>query len=231
MLEKLSAINKIAKLQSQSNNTKTFNANLPILLKVLAKNKGDEYLLKLGNATIQTKSPIALEVGKTYWANMHKNSAGQIVLHNLTLQPLFVSHLKDMPLKLSFEDLALLQHDPKAFVAELKDFLLTQLSCAQSRDEFSQLSSLIFSLQQGVISLVISDEGKEHLIQIAPKSQYIDFYAVFPHLGPIDGRIYTQDNAKNKGIVAQFGVMNEKIQKILQDHAELLGFENVTIPQ
>ncbi len=153
-LQNLSPLSKLAKLDSSAlkENPKNFNATLPVLLKVLAQTKGDMYLLRLGNTTIQTRSAFSLDIGKSYWANMQKNSAGQIVLSNLFAQPNFVDKLKNIPLKLSFSDLDTLSQNPKLFISEYKDFLLSQLANAQHKDEFKEISSLIFSLKQGVVS-------------------------------------------------------------------------------
>ena len=104
-------ITNLAKLDSVLNagnlsNPKHFNASLPVLLKVLAQSKNGEYLLQLGRSQISTKSAIKLEIGKTYWANMQKNAANQIVLNNLIKNPKIMENLKNSPLKFSLHDLA-----------------------------------------------------------------------------------------------------------------------------
>ncbi len=241
MLQKLNQIDKAAKTSLGTSSTqqspKHFNASLPVLLKVLAKTQGNNYLLKLGNTTITTQSNIPLQIGKTYWANMQQNQAGQIILNRLIAQPSFEEHLKYMPLKLTFGDLAHLAKDPKAFVNELKEFLLTHLSTLSHKEDFKELSMLAISLTQGVLSLVITDEDKDHLIQIAPKKQReaLDFYAIFPRLGPIQGSIFNDKatvpdkTSQEVCLCADLWVMNEQVQTLLEANSKTLGFERIRI--
>lgn len=247
MLNKLSQIDKSAKSMMSATNAlnhqsskghaqaKHFNASLPVLLKVIAKSQGNNYLLKLGNTTIQTQSQRALQVGKTYWANMQQNAAGQIVLNKLIAKPDFSENLKSMPLKLAMKDLDLLAKDYKAFGNELKEFLLQNLGNVAHKEDFSQLSMMALSLAQGVLSLVVNEDGEDKLLQIAPKKQSVDFYAIFPRLGPVQGQIYTKkeaqdDNKAPKSLVcADICVMNERVKELLESHAKELGLDEVQI--
>lgn len=239
MLNKLSQIDKLAspKLVSapESKHAKHFNSNLPILLKVLAKSQGNSYLLKLGNTTLQTTSHTKLEVGKSYWANMQSNHAGQIVISKLVKKPDIDELVKNMPLKLSAQDLSLLATNPKAFTHELKDFLLSQLANAAHKEDFRELAFLTLSLAQGVLSLVVSEDGKDQLLQLAPKKSRdaLEFYAIFPQLGPISGSIWQEPSPKDTKngvkLCAQLAVMNERVQEILQEHSDELGLDSVQI--
>lgn len=246
MLHKLSQIDKLAATKS-ANPSKTsghapkhFNANLPVLLNVLAKAQGNSYLLKLGNTTIQTQAHAPLQVGKSYWANMQKNAAGQIIINNLVQKPTIDSALKHMPLKLGMEDLRHVASEPKAFMQELKEFLLAQLSTTTSQQDFKELSLLALSLTQGVLSLVVHEDGHDHLIQIAAtKSNTLDFYAIFPRLGPISGQIWQEitPNKSNqqarlmsqshlgaqKQTRAHLNVMNDRVKELLLAHSDELG--------
>lgn len=236
-------ITNLAKLDSALNagnlsNPKHFNASLPVLLKVLAQSKNGEYLLQLGRSQISTKSAIKLEIGKTYWANMQKNAANQIVLNNLIKNPKIMENLKNSPLKFSLHDLEQLQKNPKEFINELKEFLLKEIALCENQKDFSELARGLLSLSYGVLSLVISDENKEHLLQIAPKKshkQEVEFYGIFPALGPIKG-LFSQisnaqesKNAQSKDfsqcLLAQFWVMSEKIATLLKKHKDDLGLD------
>ena len=226
MFDGIKSIDKLAKSQL-SNAQTTFNASLPVLLKVLAKTKGDTYLLRLGNTKITTKSTIALKVNGIYWANMQKNAAGQIILSSLTPQPDFIQNLKNAPLQLGFEDLNHLIQNPKAFIEEFRDFLLHQLASTTHKEEFHQLSLLLFSLQHSVLSLIITDQNKQYITQMRPnhKKQSLEFYAIFPHLGAIDGEIYKQEN----GLQATLNVMNHYVKSILEAHKSKLALESLII--
>lgn len=260
MLHKLSHIDKLAaanapnsaagSTKSSAHAPKHFNANLPVLLNVLAKAQGNNYLLKLGNTTIQTQAHAPLQVGKSYWANMQKNAAGQIIISNLVQKPEIDSALKNMPLKLGMGDLRHLASDPKAFVQELKEFLLSQLANTASSSDFKELSLLALSLSQGVLSLVVHEDGHDHLMQISHKSarNKLEFYAIFPRLGPISGQIWQEiskqetpkqvmPTAMQAGILqkqgaaragvsricAHLSVMNDRVKELLLEHELELG--------
>lgn len=239
----------LAKLDSaliSQKGAKHFNASLPVLLKVLSQSKNGEYLLQLGRTQIATNSAIKLEIGKSYWANMQKNAANQIVLNNLIKNPKIMENLKNSPLKLSLNDLAELQKNPKDFINELKEFLLKEIALSENPKDFGELAKSLLSLSQGVLSLVITDEGKEHLLQIAQKKSrknQVEFYGIFPSLGPIRG-VFSDCSENNKSrdevekksegdknlhssdkLLGQLWVMSEKIAQLLHKHREDLGVE------
>ncbi|MGX2972516.1 hypothetical protein [Helicobacter sp. T3_23-1059] len=244
-LNPLQTLSNLAKLDSalnagNSSNPKHFNASLPVLLKVLAQSKNGEYLLQLGRSQIATNSAIKLEIGKSYWANMQKNEANQIILSNLIKNPKIMENLQNSPLKFSLSDLAELQKNPKDFINELKEFLLKELALCENKKDFSELSKSLLCLSQGVLSLVISDENKEHLLQMTTKKsrkQEVHFYGIFPSLGPIKGifsvlsnfsqmpkskKINSKDSS-DSNLLAQFWVMSEKIATLLKKHKSDLG--------
>lgn len=225
---------KLDSALSTQKGAKHFNASLPVLLKVLSQSKNGEYLLQLGRTQIATKSAIKLEIGRSYWANMQKNAANQIVLNNLIKNPKIMESLKNSPLKLSLNDLAELQKNPKDFINELKEFLLKEIVSSENPKDFSELAKSLLSLSQGVLSLIISDEGKEHLLQIAQKKSrknQVEFYGIFPSLGPIKG-VFSDCSEEgsevlesNDKLLAQLWVMSEKVALALQKHREDLGVE------
>lgn len=224
MINSLNALNNLSKLDSsfKDSSPKQFNATLPILLKVLAKTKGDTYLLKLGSQNIETKSNLKLEIGKNYWSNMSKNAAGQIILNNLKAAPNLINFTNSANLKFELSDLNILSNNAKEFNNEFKEFLLNTLSNATSKEEFKEISFLLMSLKEGVLTLNVNKDGKNHLIQIKKqKKQALDFYVIFPHLGEISGVIFL-DSKDNLDAIMY--VMNEKVKHILESNADKLGF-------
>ena len=85
MIQKLQKLSHLLKNSQQT--PATYNASLPILIRVIQKLKGDMYLLQIGAQQMQTKSHKALIVGERYWGEMGRSSLGHITLHNLILQP------------------------------------------------------------------------------------------------------------------------------------------------
>lgn len=232
MLEHIRSLTQLSKIGGEIKNVTEFNGTLPILLKVLSKAKNGEYLLKMGNTTIETKSHKELLVGQKYWANMSKSSVGAIVLSNLVRPPKMLEMIEKSPLKFDTQDLDKIFKDFKSDTfTEFKDFLLDKLPLAQSRIEFLNLGNLLLSLHNGVLSLVISDGQKDGLLQTRKgrnKKQSLEFYALYPHLGAIRGRVYLAED----GIGVEIWVLYESVKKLLEANKDKLkGFDNVEIYQ
>lgn len=232
MLEHIRSLANLSKIGGEIKNITEFNGTLPILLKVLSKSKNGQYLLKMGNTTIETKSHKELFVGQKYWANMSKSSVGAIVLSNLIRPPKMLEMIEKSPLKFDTQDLDKIFKDFKSdTLNELKDFLLDRLPLAQSRVEFLNLGNLLLSLHNGVVSLVISDGQKDGLLQIKKgknKKQSLEFYALYPHLGAIRGRVYLVED----GVSVEIWVLYESVKKLLEANKDKLkGFDNIEIYQ
>ncbi|WP_120944583.1 MULTISPECIES: hypothetical protein [Helicobacter] len=226
MLNPISALLSLNQLQELlKDQPKQFNATLPILLKVLEKKGAQKYLLQLGNQIVETKSQKPLSIGQNYWALMQKSSVGAIQLSKLTPQPKIIEQLKDAPLKLEIKDLPSLlgQEDFKGY----KDMLVQHFSHATTKQDFLLLGNLLLSLQHQVASFVIQDRHKQALVQFKKgKQQRLDFYALYPHLGPLQGSILFHD----PGLSLHLGVAYESVQHLLLAHQHTLkGFESVLI--
>lgn len=81
-------LQKLSQVLAQSATSKaSYNASLPMLIRVVSKLKGDLYLLQVGTQKIQTRSHKELFIGERYWGEMGKSTLGHIVLRNLVHQP------------------------------------------------------------------------------------------------------------------------------------------------
>ncbi|MDO7253009.1 hypothetical protein [Helicobacter cappadocius] len=232
MLEHVKSLAQLSKVGTEIKNITEFNATLPILLKVLSKAKNGEFLLKMGNTTITTKSQKELLVGQKYWANMSKSSVGAIILSNLVRPPKMLEMIEKSPLKFSIQDLDKIFKESKLeSFGEYKDFLLDKLLLAQNRSEFLNLGNLLLSLHNEVVSLVISDEHKDGLVQVKKsknKKQSLEFYALYPHLGALNGRVYLLED----GVGLEIWVLYESVKKILEANKDKLkGFQSIAIYQ
>lgn len=232
MLEHIRSLAQLSKIGGELKNITEFNGTLPILLKVLSKAKNGQYLLKMGNTTIETKSQKELLLGQKYWANMSKSSVGAIVLSNLVRPPKMLEMIEKSPLKFDTQDLDKIFRDFKSdTLSEFKDFLLDKLPLAQSKMEFLNLGNLLLSLHNGVVSLVISDGAKDGFLQLKKsrnKKQSLDFYAIYAHLGTIKGRVYLLEG----GVGVEIGVLYQSVKKLLENNKDKLkGFESIEIYQ
>ncbi|GMB93563.1 hypothetical protein NHP200010_12850 [Helicobacter bizzozeronii] len=228
MLNPISALLNLQQLQNIiKDNPQHFNATLPLFLKVLEKKGDNKYLLQLGNQILETKSAKPLIIGQKYWALMQKSSVGAIMLSNLIPQPKIMEQLKNAPLKLELQQLnqILKQEDFKGYHEQL----VTHLTHAQSRQDFWLLGNLLLSLQHQVASFVIKDKHQEALIQIKNKKgkqKQLDFYALYPHLGALQGHVLWQEPHLSLHIV----VLYENTARLLEQYKNTLkGFDAVYI--
>ncbi|WP_104689410.1 hypothetical protein [Helicobacter felis] len=229
MLNPINALLNLQLLQEVLKDTpsQNFNATLPLLLKVLEKKGDHKYLLQLGSQLIETKSQKALVLGKTYWALMHKSSVGATMLSNLIPQPKIMEQLKDVPLKFELRDLPkLLSQDQ---FQDYKEVLIQHCAHAPTRQDFLLFGNLLLSLHHQVASFVIQDgQQKEALIQLKPKKKQekLEFYAIYPHLGPLQGVVYKE----GEGVCLLLSVSYVSVLQLLEQYkAELKGFEKITL--
>ncbi|WP_104697066.1 MULTISPECIES: hypothetical protein [unclassified Helicobacter] len=213
MIEKISSLlQNISKIS----HTKEINNTLPILLQVLKKESKDIYLIKMGNMQTTTKSQKELLIGGKYLANVTKSSIGSILLSNLTPYPKLLDEIGNSPIKLTHHDLKkFLNKDYKIFLEEWKTFLLEHLSQAPTRENFLFLGNMLLSLQKEILTLIVNEDKKDNLLQIKKKKsrQELEFYALYPHLGSIDGLIYQKGQDLGLRLIVTFDSVKNLLEK------------------
>ena len=218
MIQKLQKLSHLLKNSQQT--PATYNASLPILIRVIQKLKGDMYLLQIGAQQMQTKSHKALIVGERYWGEMGRSSLGHITLHNLILQPKILDFFQNAPLKLTLQDLQTLGEQSDIFEG-FKEFIAHKLTQASSKEEFLFLSNILLGLKSGVLSLVIGE--KDEILQIKKyASNKVRFSAIMPLLGIIsrDIGIYKSGNTLD------IKVLYETTKAVLENNLNILkGFK------
>ncbi len=216
-------IQKIAKLAQnlKVSSPTTYNAALPMLIKVLAQTKGDTYLLQVGSKQIQSKSHKELFIGQKYWGEMGKSSLGHITLRNLIPQPNILESFSKAPLQFSLQDLQELGEQKDIFEG-FKDFLSQKLATAQSKEEFLFLSNLLLGLKSGVLSLAIAE--KNEILQMKKiGANTMRFSAIMPSLGIIEGEMISITKGGN---ALSLKVMYESTKALLEKNLSLLkGFK------
>lgn len=222
MISKLANISHIFHAATKE---KHFNASLPLTIKVLAKLKGDLYLLQIGTQKIETKSHKELLIGGRYWGEMGKSSLGHIALRNLVMQPQILQSFQHSPLNFSIDDLKSLfleeQTEESNIFEDFKDFILQKLATASSKSEFLFLSNMLLALKSGVLNLIIGE--KENILQVKKNAtNKIKFTAIMPILGMIEGEI-THQNHDN---ILDIKVLYESTKEILEKNFEnIRGFK------
>lgn len=203
MIDRLLKIQKL-NLASKISKESVFNSTLPIKLKVLAKKAGMKYLLEVGARTLETKSHRELEVGGKYFAMMKTGRAGNIILSSLAPEP----KLNKTPLWLDFDQSKELLS--KNTFKEIGEFASEQLTKSSTKEEFLQWAFLLSGLQKGVLSLNIKDGDKEHYTQVKKQKTNLEFYALFPNLGVLRGRISRE--------ILEIEVMYPTVAKFLNEN-------------
>lgn len=231
MIQALQKLTKIANIVSKETST-ILNSALPVSIEVLEKRGFMRYMLKIGNIIMETKSLKELEIGSRYFAELQKSSVGSILIQNLIKQPKVLEDLKNTPIKFDEESFKKLFDQKKDPAIELKEIIVDGLVNAKSADDFNFFSNMLLALQKDIIAVPFKDESKDALLQFKrPKrggfsQNFLEFYAIFEHLGSLNGKIMMQNEALELYLAVQY----ESVKRLLENEAKnLVGFEKIEI--
>lgn len=218
-------IERLLQIQALTSNNhpklNQFNATLPILIQVLKKTKANHYLLLVGNKTLETKSLKELEVGGRYFALMKHSSMGNIMLSSLRSEPKVPQNLIELSLGEAEE---ILKRPSK--MRELGEYALDKLAQSKTREEFLNWGFFLLGIQKNILSFWIGDAEKRTFLQIKAKKREIVFYAIFPHLGEMNGRIFSYKNSLNLCLKVAY----ENVASFLHSmQRELIGIDELHI--
>lgn len=198
-----------------------FNNTLPLLIEVLKKTKHQHYLLRVGKQTLETKSLRELEIGGRYFAIMKHSSLGNIMISSLKKEP---------KLPQSFLEFSLQEWKSQFKSQSLEDFQKTardQMRDAKTSEEFMKWGFFLLGLQKQIVSFWIKDEEKKTFLQFRSRKNRIDFYALLPHLGEIEGKILRINEDQ---IHLELHVMYDSVASFLSTHqASLEGIDALVI--
>ncbi len=210
----------------QSTDTQTAKTLLKLvsvdILKSLGENK---YLLEVDNKQIQAKSQRELQEGERYFARFTLSKEQLPTLSHLLKVPLLAKALKPLahtPLALdtkSLTDLLQTKHPIQTF----KESFLKEIVTTTNKEHFQALSNLLISLNYSVFTLPVYFHDRFGFLQIKKrynkktKKVFLDFYAMFEHLGPISGVISSLD--------IHINVAYEETKEILLQNEEELRYD------
>jgi len=178
LLKNISKIGKILKTLNRLEGIKEFNGTLPIKIEVKKELNPIKFLINLGNREIETKSYIPLKVGKKYLAQINEGKYS-IKITNLREYPKILEILKNIDFK-------------ENFLIPDKQNIMQHLASANNKNEFIFWMNILISFNQKVYHLIINDK-KKALMQVKYKKNKIQFYAVFEHLGEIEGILFEKN--------------------------------------
>ena len=172
----ISKLGRVLKTLNRLEGITEFNATLPVKIEIKKQINPIRYLIKLGNREIETKSYVPLMVGKKYFAQIKENK-----------NSLNISNLKPLP-----EILELLEkvEIKKNITHFSKEKILQHIANSNSKLEFIFYTNILMALNQKIYHLIIN-EKKKALLQYKYQKNKVKFYAVFNHLGEIEGEITT----------------------------------------
>jgi hypothetical protein len=172
----ISKLGKVLKTLNRLEGIKEFNATLPVKIEVKKEINPIRYLIKLGNREIETKSNLPLIVGKKYFAQI-KEYKSSIQISNLKPYPEILEILEKIPFK-------------EKLIKFSKEEILHHLANSNSKTEFIFYTNLLLAFNEKIHYLIIN-EKKKALMQYKYSKNRVKFYAVFTHLGEIEGEITT----------------------------------------
>ena len=189
----LSSISALAKLISANPNQAKALIKLASV-DVLNSLGNSKYTIALENQTLTAQSEKNLSAGEKYWAQLNFTKDAKPTLTHLIKTPQLFTLLKNNPFTLNLQELQILLKSPKP-AALLGQQLLEALANTSSKEEFSNLSTLLLSLHNQTLTLPLLYREYFAILQLKKrynkksKKQFIDFYAAFEFLGPISGVI------------------------------------------
>ncbi|WP_300364830.1 hypothetical protein [Hydrogenimonas sp.] len=206
------------------------NALLQIGIKVLEKQDSQHFLIQMGRHTFTTKSETPLEPGRDYWVEMAQTREGIVHLKRLHPKPHMLQ--KHFPEHFGSDFLERLTEKPDPST-HLKEQLLQNMASAGSKEQFQNLTQLLLSLHQGIVTLPIEERGKKMLLQMRKKKKReglnqnsVEFYAAMNNLGPIEGTIHRTEHRQ----LLKLELFYPKSLVLLEREKEHLnGFDQIEI--
>jgi hypothetical protein len=230
---KLSSLSSLVKLISTNPNEA--KALVKLVSVDVLKSLGDaKYSILLDNKTLTAQSDKPLSEGAKYWSQLtQQGKETQPKLSNLVKIPLHFEALKNSELAYSPKELQTLLSSKKP-EAILKQNLLEHLSSATNKEEFSNTSTLLLSLQHNTFTIPLTFHNSFALLQFKKryntktKKSYIDFYAALELLGPVSGLISLDETQ----VSVELGVAFLKTKNFLEDDLKNLSYNaHITLTQ
>lgn len=226
----ISNLSALAKLISANPNEA--KALIKLVSVDVLKSLGDgKYTILLDNKTLTAQSEKPLSEGAKYWTQLSQNKNSTPELSNLLKQPQLFKNLQNSSLEYSLKDLQTILSSKKP-ESIIKQNLLEHLTNASTKDEFTNASALLLSLQNQTMTIPINYHNYFSVLQFKKrynkktKKTEINFYAALEFLGPVSGVISLIDAE----VTAELNVAFDKTKQFLEDNMNELSFDvNVSV--
>lgn len=226
----ISNLSALAKLISANPNEA--KALIKLVSVDVLKSLGDgKYTILLDNKTLTAQSEKPLSEGAKYWTQLSQNKSSTPELSNLLKQPQLFKNLQNSTIEYSLKDLQTILSSKKP-ESVIKQGLLEHLTTALTKEEFTNTSTLLLSLQNQTVTIPINYHNYFSVLQFKKrynkktKKTEIDFYAALEILGPISGVI----SLVNGAVTAELNVAFDKTKQFLEDNMNNLSFDvNISV--
>ena len=197
----ISNLGKILKNLNRLEGIKEFNATLPVKIEVKKELSPIRYLIKLGNKEVETKSSFELTVGKKYFAEIKEIKS-----------KLQISNLREIPELLEILEKIELNSKKNEQTLKLQTFtkqeILQHLANSNNKNEFIFFTNILLALEKKIHHLIIN-ERKKAILQYKYSKNRVKFYAIFHHLGEIEGEISSDSLTIYSPYLATLQLINE----------------------
>jgi hypothetical protein len=221
-ISQLSALTKLI-----TTNPNEAKALIKLVAVDILKSLGDgKYTILLDNKTLTAQSDKALSEGAKYWTQLSENKNSTPQLSSILKQPLLLKTLQNSAIEYSLKDLQTILNSKKP-ESLIKQNLLEHLSNANTKEEFTNTSTLLLSLQNQTITIPFNYHNHFSILQFKKrynkktKKTQIDFYAALELLGPISGIIFLNDG----GVGVKLNVAFEKTKQFLENNMKNLSYD------
>ncbi|MDY0122479.1 MAG: hypothetical protein RBR54_11115 [Sulfurimonas sp.] len=185
------------------------------ILKSLGEGK---YTIALGDKTLSAQSEKPLLEGMRYWTQLTQSKNQPPILSKLIAMPQLLHTFDKEQFHYTLKELqnVLTQKTP---ASSIKQALFENLANASTKEEFTQLSHLLLSMQHQVLSFPLLYSNTFALLQFKKrynnktKKQYLEFYAALELLGPISGIASLSDG----DVALSLNVAYEKTKQFLEN--------------
>ncbi|OHE07615.1 MAG: hypothetical protein A3G74_07375 [Sulfurimonas sp. RIFCSPLOWO2_12_FULL_34_6] len=191
------------------------------------KSLGDgKYSILLDNKSLTAQSDKPLSEGAKYWTQLSQSKNSTPELSNLLKQPHLLKSLQNSTIEYSIKDLQTILSSKKP-ESIIKHGLLEHLTNSATKEEFTNTSTLLLSLQNQTMTIPLNYHGYFFVLQFKKrynkrtKKTQIDFYAALELLGPVSGVISLEGGA----VSAELNVAFNKTKQFLEDNMDNISFD------
>ncbi len=189
------SISQLASILHSASSPKEAATLLKLLSVDVTKSFGDgSYLVESANKNFRVLSEKPLSEGAKYWLELANKGRQTPLVTKFLQQPKLFEAMMQTPISFDIKEVHALLSSKKT-LQSFKTELLQQLSLAQNKEEFTQISALLLSLMQNTLTLPLQYghtfgvfQMKKRYNKTSKKSQ-LDFYASLAKLGPICGTL------------------------------------------